>query len=234
MTEQLLSIVLPVYNQADHIAETVAGYEAALGRIPVRHEILLVINGSRDESLSVCRGLAQTHASVRALASVRSGWGMAVKVGLQAAQGNLLCYTNSARTSPQDLLLFALYAIANPGTVIKANRKNRVGWQRRLGSLLYNIECRVLFDLPYWDINGTPKFFPRAFDKLLALTSEDDLIDVEFANICRSAGYPMLEVPIFSNRRHGGASTTRYSSAARMYLGALRLWREGRKAGSRD
>ncbi len=228
MTEQLLSIILPVYNQADHIGDIVDEYEKVLAKIPFPYEMLLIVNGSRDHSLEVCRALAEKHSAVRVQHSDKGGWGLAVKLGLQAARGDLLCYTNSARTSPQDLLLFALYAIANPGAVIKANRKVRESFQRRVGSLLYNIECRTLFDLPYWDVNGTPKTFPRAFDKLLTLTCDDDLIDAEFNMICRREGYPMLEVPIFSSRRHGGKSTTRYRSAFKMYLGVYRLWQRTR------
>lgn len=42
-----------------------------------------------------------------------------------------------------------LYAIADPGAVIKADRKGRENWQQQLGSLLYNLECRTLFDALY-------------------------------------------------------------------------------------
>jgi hypothetical protein len=94
-------------------------------------------------------------------------------------------------------------------------------------SLLYNLECRALFDLSYWDINGTPKVFPRKFDKLLAMTEPGDLIDAEFSVICRRQEYPVLEVPIFSSRRHGGYSTTSTGSALRLYWGAYRFWRFG-------
>jgi hypothetical protein len=121
-----------------------------------------------------------------------------------------------------------LYAVAHPDVVIKANRKIRENWKRRLGSLLYNLECRVLFDLACWDINGTPKVFPRVFDKLLALSRDDDLIDAEFNAICRRENYRMLEVPIFSHRRHGGTSTTNYRSALRMYRGAYQMRRSMR------
>jgi len=38
----------------------------------------------------------------------------------------------------------------------------------------------------------------------------------------------MLEVPIFSQRRHGGRSTTNLHSAVRMYWGAYQLWRTWR------
>jgi hypothetical protein len=148
-----------------------------------------------------------------------------VRLGLGAARGDLLCYTNSARTTAEDLLLFVLYARSHPDVVLKANRKIRERWTRRLGSLVYNLECRVLFDLSNWDVNGTPKIFPRTFGRLLALSRDDDLIDAEFSMICRREGYPMLEVPIFSSRRHGGRSTTTLRSAVRMYWGAYRLWR---------
>src|SRR5262249_20318857 len=113
----------------------------------------------------------------------------------------------------------------NPDVVVKANRKIRESWRRRLGSLLYNLECRALFDLSCWDINGTPKVFPRSHAPLVALARNDDLIDLEFTVICRREGYPMLEVPIVPTRRRGGSSTTRYRSAVKLYAGAYRLWR---------
>jgi hypothetical protein len=125
--------------------------------------------------------------------------------------------------------LLLLYAVAYPEVIVKANRKIRESWRRRLGSLLYNLECRTLFDLSYWDINGTPKIFPRAFDKLLTLTREDDLVDAEFNLVCRKENYPVIEVPILSYRRHGGKSTTNYRSAIKMYWGAYRMWQETRK-----
>ena len=61
-----------------------------------------------------------------------------------------------------------LYAAAYPNVVVKANRKIREHWTRRLGSLLYNLECRALFDLSNWDVNGTPKVFPRALRRAAA------------------------------------------------------------------
>ena len=139
---ELLSVVLPVYNQADHIAAVVDEYEEALIHLPHPHELLLVVNGSRDASLAVCQQLATKYPSVRALESPHAGWGRAVKFGLAAAQGTLICYTNSARTHASDLVLLLLYAVANPGVVIKANRKIRDNWMRRLGSLLYNRPAR--------------------------------------------------------------------------------------------
>ena len=92
--------------------------------------------------------------------------------------------------------------------------------------MLYNLECRALFDLPYWDVNGTPKVFSRELTALLKLSRDDDLIDLEFNAICRAAGYRVIEIPIHSSTRRSGKSTTTWRSAAAMYWGAWRLRRE--------
>ena len=229
MDRNVFSVILPIYNQSDHIETIVQEYETVLRKIGHPYELILVVNGSHDHSLEICQKLEQQHVSVRTIHSRKGGWGLAVKLGLKEAQGELLCYTNSARTSPQDLLLLLLYAYAHPDVIIKANRKIRESWVRRLGSLLYNLECRALFDLAYWDINGTPKVFPRRFEKLLTLERDDDLIDVEFNALCRIHGYPVLEVPIFSYQRFGGKSTTTYKSALKLYWGAYQLRRRLRQ-----
>jgi glycosyltransferase involved in cell wall biosynthesis len=225
----LISIILPVHNQADHIGKIVQEYTAALAKVPNPHEFWLVANACKDNTIEVCQDLAKTIPTVNVTSTETGGWGLAVKLGLAKANGEIICYTNSARTSPDILALTLLYATVYPNVVIKANRKIRDNWRRRLGSLLYNLECRALFDLSVWDINGTPKVFPRNFEKLLHLSREDDLIDAEFNMICRREGYPVIEVPVFSTRRHSGKSTTNYGSAVKMYAGAYDLWKQEQK-----
>src|SRR5690349_12254008 len=100
--------------------------------------MILVVNNSHDNSLLICHQLASHYSMIRVLHSEEGGWGVSVRQGLKAAHGDLLCYTNSARTRPEDLLLFLMYGLANPKVVIKANRKFRDNWRRRLGSLIYN------------------------------------------------------------------------------------------------
>lgn len=224
-----ISIILPVHNQADHIEKIVKEYSEVLERLPVAYELILVTNACKDNSKEVCGRLAEADNRVIARNIDSSGWGRAVRDGLNAATGDIICYTNSARTSPEILSLTLLYAIAYPNVVIKANRKIRDNWRRRLGSLLYNLEARALFDLPTWDINGTPKIFPRVFDKLLLLERDDDLIDAEFNMICRRENYPVVEVPVLSTKRHSGKSTTNYNSAFKMYWGVYELWRQSKQ-----
>ena len=223
----LVSIVLPVHNQADHIAEIVEAYLAAVARLPHPVEVILVPNASTDGSDAVCLELAERDERIRVVPVEQAGWGSSVKAGLSAARGDVLCYTNSARTTPEILMLALVYGTAYPEVAIKANRRIRDNWRRRLGSVFYNLECRALFDLSVWDVNGTPKVFPRSFGKLLELDRDDDLIDLEFAVTCRRESYPLLEVPVLATVRRGGRSTTNYRSAVRMYLGAWAMRRAG-------
>lgn len=232
MSYELISVVLPVYRQAGHVRDIVLSCETALAKVPVDHELLVVVNGPPDGTLETCLATAEDVPAMRVIESER-GWGRAVQRGLSEARGDLLCYANSARTTGDDLALTLLYAVAYPGVVIKASRKTRDSWRRRLGSLIYNLECRHLFDLSNFDINGTPKIFPRQFDRLLALRRSDDLIDAEFNAVCRRSGYPIIEVPILSTARRAGRSTTGYRSAARMYVGAYQLCRAMREEDGR-
>jgi glycosyltransferase involved in cell wall biosynthesis len=225
----LVSIIMPIHNQADHIGRIVEGYVNILPQFVQDYELIVVANACTDNSVAVCKELANHNSKIKILETPQSGWGKAVKLGLSTVQGDIVCYTNSARTTPEVLRSVLEYSLINPNVVVKANRKIRDGLRRRLGSLLYNLECRMLFDSPVWDINGTPKVFPRKYTPLLNLSREDDLIDAEFVALCRKYDYPMLEVPVLSTKRHGGKSTTNYGSAVKMYIGALRLWQQFKK-----
>jgi dolichol-phosphate mannosyltransferase len=227
-TYKLVSLILPVYNQGAHITRIVSQYSTFLSSIKTPYEMLIITNGCTDSSFDICQKLSQENPAIRVINIESGGWGLAVITGIAQAKGDLICYTNTARTGPQELALTLLYALSNPGVIIKANRKIRESGMRRFGSLLFNLECRAFFDLYYWDVNGTPKIFPRENVRLLNLQRTDDLIDLEFNIICQEEQYPVLEVPLFSYRRHGGKSTTRFGSAYKMYLGAFQMWLQRR------
>ena len=223
MKKQQVSVILPIHNQSKHIGSIIDQYEEAFLKFPADYELLLVVNGSKDNSLEICIELSKKYKSIKVFECKKKGWGRAVRLGIKESKGDIICFTNSARTPAKDLMLFLVYSVIYPEVVIKANRKIRDSKARRLGSLLYNIECRVLFDLANWDINGTPKVFPRKFKELLDLERDDDLIDLEFNHICRRESYPMIEIPVFFYKRQGGKSTTNYRSAMAMYWGAVQL-----------
>jgi len=233
----LVSVVLPVRNQAGHIEQVVAAHELALRA--VNHELILVVNGSMDESVAACRraAVAAIGSSVTVLES-GPGWGAAVQAGLRAARGGILCYANSARTAPQDLCLAVSLASGDitGAALVKATRRYRKSRLRRAGSLLFNLEARTLFGLATWDVNGTPKAFARTLYERLAVVECGDLIDLELMVKCRTAGATVVGFDTDRTDRIGGRSSTTLVSAVRMYVSCVRLWldlRDGRRAESR-
>jgi hypothetical protein len=216
-----LSLVLPVYNQADHIVDVVERMAAVFRGRP--WEIILVPNACHDESPQLCRRLARRHRGVRSIENPLGGWGLSVRVGLQAARGRFIGYTNSARTDPATVPeLFNLIRKC-PEVLAKVRRTHRGHPLREFGSTLYNLECRLLFGTRSGDVNGTPKIFSKESYRRMHLTSDGDLLDAEVLAWCRRLGIPLLEMPLAGWGRHGGKSTTSFRSAARMYLGVLKL-----------
>ncbi|MFN8526280.1 MAG: hypothetical protein U0821_24540 [Chloroflexota bacterium] len=229
MTAASVSVIMPAYRQSDHIADLVREYAEALRADSIHAELIVVVNGGDVATYDACKGLEIAAATVTPLLVSELGWGVAVRHGLARAAGDTICYTNAARTPAPVLAWFARYALDHPGTVVKANRHSRAEWTRRVGSALYNRLCSLLLGIPWTDVNGTPKVFPRQFSALRKLRRDDDLIDAEFCARCRQHNYPVVELPVPGTARRAGRSTTNYRSAVKMYAGAFSLWNQLRR-----
>jgi glycosyltransferase involved in cell wall biosynthesis len=220
-----LSIVLPCRNQADHIGDVLRAYAGPLAATHRAYEIVIVPNACTDSTVEVVRALAADDEHMRVVENPAGGWGRSVLTGLAASRGQVLCYTNSARTDPADVArLLDLYDRHAP-CVAKVRRVERGVPLREIGSWLYNLEAGLLFGITAGDVNGTPKMLPRALYDRLDLSSPGDLLDVELVAKASALGVPVVEMPVSGFRRHGGKSTTGLGSAWRMYSGALGLRR---------
>jgi glycosyltransferase involved in cell wall biosynthesis len=91
MTDPVISVVLPVYNQADHIGAVLDEYRLELQKANLSFELLVVVNGKRkDDSLEICRALEAQHSCLRVLVIDQGGWGRGVRQGLALARGVVL------------------------------------------------------------------------------------------------------------------------------------------------
>lgn len=217
------SIILPIYNQENHIETLYNTYRSKLISEKYTWEILFVINGSTDKSYELATVLCEQDKRFKCYELKDGGWGRAVKFGIQKAKGDYICYTNSARTKVKDLILILDYALVNKDNIIKANRIVRESFMRRLGSVLYNFENRRFFKTPIWDVNGTPKVFPSHVLQEMTILSENDLIDAEVIARSFKANHRIIEVPVLSTDRISGKSTTNIKSALKMYFGLFAL-----------
>jgi hypothetical protein len=213
-----ISIILPVGGPGEHgIAGVASDYAEALDALTDSFELVVVpyAGGQVPDELALIPNVRVCLPTV--------GWGASVAVGLRASSGRLLCYTNWRRTSASVLSDMVGLALRNQDVVLRANRRTRDTRIGRMGSLLYNLECRLLLQVPVWDVNGTPKIFPRSFAGLVNLKQTGDLFDAEFAAVCERAGYPVVEVPVDASLRTGVGDSVGAWAALRMYVGVIEL-----------
>lgn len=216
------SVILPLYKQVAHAEHLYNTYVENLDKLGDSWELLFVVNGVDDGAIARLNEL-NTRDNVRVLWLEKGGWGRAVKFGLSEGKGKYLCYTNSARTEISDLVMILNYARVNNDNVVKATRIIREKMIRKVGSTLYNMECRMLYKVPIWDVNGTPKVIPRKVYEEMDVESDDDLIDAEIIIKCVRKGVRIIEIPVISTARISGSSTTNFASAYKMYKGLLRF-----------
>jgi glycosyltransferase involved in cell wall biosynthesis len=220
----MVSVVLPCRNQADHIAQVLRCYLAPLDALGLPFELVVVPNASTDGTARAVEEVAAGDPRIRVVANPAGGWGRSVRAGLDAAAGGVLVYTNTARTDPAALPAFVRRYLDEAPCLVKASRRARQAPLRQLGSLLYNLEGRLLFGLRCGDVNGTPKVFARDLYERLRPGADGDLLDLELVAGATRLGTRVVEVAVMGFRRHGGRSSTTLGSAWKMYTGAVKLW----------
>jgi glycosyltransferase involved in cell wall biosynthesis len=99
-TENAVSVVIPAFNEGDHIAEQVRAVEAVLRETDWRYEIIVVNDGSSDET---AQRAATTGA--RVLSRQRNaGYGASIKAGIKAARHDWILITDADGTYPADAI----------------------------------------------------------------------------------------------------------------------------------
>ena len=145
-----LSIVIPVYNGASSIAELVGALEQL--EIPGGHEIVLVNDGSRDNSLAVCRSLVEHARLPITLLELSRNYGEhnAVMAGLRHASGaHVITMDDDLQNPPEEVERLLSHAQESGHEVIYTyyDEKQHAFW-RNLGSRFTNWVAGFVLDKP--------------------------------------------------------------------------------------
>lgn len=96
-----VSIILPVYNEAEHLEQEVTRVRAAMDSSPYSYEIIVVDDGSSDNSAEVASRIP----GIRFLHFLQNrGSGSARKAGTKAARGRVTVWTDVDMTYPNDTI----------------------------------------------------------------------------------------------------------------------------------
>ena len=150
-----VSIIVPCYNEQDNIGNCVNQIDEAFRPTQLLHEILLVNDGSTDETLNRARSVHESHPSVRVIDLVRNcGKAVALKEGVRRARGDLVAFFDAdLQYAPGDLVEMVSRLNIGIDFVNGSRDYNGYGASRTAVSRLYNRLVRLLFRMPLRDSN---------------------------------------------------------------------------------
>lgn len=198
-----ISVVIPALNEAASLVELVERTDTTLKKLAQTYEIIIVDDGSTDESGAVLRELAKRCAILRVVRFRRNyGKAAALSEGFSRARGDyLVTLDGDLQDAPEEIPRFIKCLEGGMDVVCgwKQNRQDSV--DRVIGSHLFNAGIRLLTGLKLHDMNCGMKAYHRRVVQELRLYGEmHRFIPV----IARNRGFTFNEIPITHfARKHG-------------------------------
>ncbi|HEU4412505.1 MAG TPA: dolichyl-phosphate beta-glucosyltransferase [Polyangiaceae bacterium] len=201
-----LSVVIPAFNEAPRLGPTLRTALAYLDARRLRAEIIVVDDGSRDETCAIARGHALADRRVRWVSLGRNrGKGAAVRTGVNASLGERILYMDADSSTPI-AELDRLWAVADRGAdVVFGSRGRLSGPARRsqgpLRAALGRAFGALVRGLVLEGVDDSQcgfKLFGRAAAlKVFAHAALDRFsFDVEVLALARALGLRVEEVPV--------------------------------------
>jgi glycosyltransferase involved in cell wall biosynthesis len=216
---QLLSIVLPVYNEAPGLSNLFERLQATLSKLPFEYEIVAVNDGSRDNSEAVLVALAQKDSHIRVIKFKRNfGQTAALAAGIEHARGQVIATIDSdLENDPADIP--RLLAKLDEGyDVVSGWRQKR--WQgayltRQLPSHVANWLISKLTGVHLHDYGCTLKVYRADLIKGVNLYGEMHRFVAAYA---AWQGGRVAELPVTHHPRSHGKSNYGFSRTFRVLL----------------
>lgn len=203
-----MSICMPCYNEAQVLGEVLTGALAVLPEFLDEFEIVIVDDGSQDQTSSVVETFAEQDDRVRLVRhKVNRGYGASVATGLRAAKGDLVFFTDGdGQFNLLDLpqLLIELES----HDVVVGYRYDRADHAlRKFNAYGWKMVIRTLMGLQIRDLDCAFKVFPRRVIDKLQLDAEGACISAEIMCQCTRGGVTIAEVPVNHYPRSLGKAT---------------------------
>jgi dolichol-phosphate mannosyltransferase len=164
-----LSIVIPAYNEEESITETIEKIEEAFEKVKIDHEIFVVNDNSKDNTLGVLAELAKRFPALRyETNSGPNGFGYAVRYGLDRFTGDCVAVMMADLSdSPYDLMKFYTtmlegnYDCVFGSRFIKGGRVVDYPFIKKVLNRFANNIIRVVMRISYNDTTNAFKLYRR-------------------------------------------------------------------------
>jgi len=204
-----LSVIIPAYNEAKTIEKILKLYNEYLARQPYDYELILVNDGSADETLEIASNLKKEIKNLRIIdQQPNQGKGMAVRTGLLAARGEYRLFLDADNATPiehldavwpcftagADIVIGSRHVKDAAGTEVIVSQ---VLWKRFLGKA-GNLLFQSLAIWGIWDTQCGFKIMRAELAKKLLPLSKCRrwALDAELLVLARQANYNIAAIPV--------------------------------------
>ncbi|MGH2560984.1 MAG: glycosyltransferase family 2 protein [Thermomicrobiales bacterium] len=221
-----LSLVLPAHNEEENIEVVVKRALHVLPAFADDFEVIVVDDGSRDQTPLIVDALAETDHRVKLIHHSRNrGYGGALISGFEAATGDFVMFMDADRQfDVADIGLLAPFV--DRFDIVAGFRMERNDpLHRRVFAEIFNVTVRVLFGVHLRDIDCAFKIFRGDLLRSIVLTSPGALINTEIQAKARRHGATIEQVGVHHYPRVAGEAS---GGSIRVILRAMRetvaLW----------
>ncbi|HEV8111927.1 MAG TPA: glycosyltransferase [Planctomycetota bacterium] len=212
---RLISVVLPVYNEAGSIAVCLRGLWQALAGTD--HEILVCYDTEEDTTLPAIAAMPDRPASVRLVRNTLGRGALnAIKTGFSAARGDVVVTSMADLSDPPEVILAMADAIRGGADVVSGSRYMRGGsqrggpWLKRTLSRIAGVSLRWIAGVGTHDATSNFRAYSKTFlDSVTVESGGGFEIALELTVKAHLAGRRVSEVPSSWVDRSSGTSNFR-------------------------
>lgn len=234
--EQLLeptySIVIPAYNESARIGTTLEKVLAYVRAQNLDAEVIVVNDGSRDDTAAIVRRFAETNPCLRLIENPGNrGKGYSVRNGMLHSRGNTVLFTDADLSSPIEEASKLFVALAHGADIAIGSRWLRIETQTRRQPLhrqifgrIFNVALRLTLGLQFADTQCGFKAFKQAAVKAIFPMQKIERwgFDPEILFLARKLGFQTKEVPVLWGHS-GGTRINPLIDGSRMVQEMLRI-----------
>ncbi len=214
-----LSLVLPAHNEAGNIEAVVRRALEVLPGYTDDFEVIVVNDGSRDDTPRIVERFAQEDGRIRLVHhDVNRGYGAALRSGFAATRGDFVMFMDADRQFDiADIRLLTPF-VSQFDVVAGFRMERHDPLLRRINAEIFNVAIRVLFGVHLRDIDCAFKIFRGDLLRSLELTAPGALINTEIQAKLRRQGATLEQVGVHHFPRIAGQAT---GGSARVILRAM-------------
>jgi len=225
-TRPEVSILVPAKDEAENLPLFMEQARAAFGATPQRYEVVVVDDGSVDDTWAVLQRLTAQYPFLKPVRhGVRRGIADALRTGYLHSRGSILVfYPADLQYKPEDIPRLVAPILAGESDIVTGYKEGK--YEKAFVSGIYNRMSRSLFKVTVRDLNSVKAYRREVMDTLPNRPDWHRYMVVMAA----AGGFTVSEVPVPLYPRHAGTSKFGIGRIPVGLLDMLAVWFELRFA----